>query len=78
MTTIPADSASEQRPRHLGLASAMAADRLTDPAYQADLILRTAFVVAPILFGLDKFFNWMTFWAKYLWFAPRRFARKTS
>jgi hypothetical protein len=23
--------------------------------------------VAPILFGLDKFFNWMTFWPKYLW-----------
>ena len=41
--------------------------RLTDPAYQAYLVLRTAFVVAPILFGLDKFFNWMTDWPKYLW-----------
>jgi uncharacterized membrane protein YphA (DoxX/SURF4 family) len=30
-------------------------------------VLRTAFVVAPILFGVDKFFNWMTFWPKYLW-----------
>jgi uncharacterized membrane protein YphA (DoxX/SURF4 family) len=42
-------------------------DRLRDPAYQAFLILRTAFVVAPILFGVDKFFNWMTYWPKYLW-----------
>jgi uncharacterized membrane protein YphA (DoxX/SURF4 family) len=38
-----------------------------EPAYQAYLVLRTAFVVAPILFGIDKFFNWMTFWPKYLW-----------
>jgi len=40
---------------------------LTDPGYQAFLILRTAFVAAPILFGLDKWFNWMTPWTKYLW-----------
>ena len=38
-----------------------------DPTYQAYLILRTGFVAAPILFGVDKFFNWMTFWPKYLW-----------
>jgi len=38
-----------------------------NPAYQAFLILRAAFVAAPILFGLDKFFNWMTYWPKYLW-----------
>ena len=46
------------------------ADRFRDPAYQAFLILRTAFVVAPVLFGLDKFFNWMTHWPKYLWAGP--------
>jgi hypothetical protein len=40
--------------------------RLSDPGYQAFLILRTAFTVAPILFGLDKFANLMTFWPKYL------------
>src|SRR4029450_7419282 len=33
-----------------------------DPAYQAYLILRTGFVVAPILFGLDKFTNLLTDW----------------
>ena len=41
-------------------------EKLSDPAYQAYLVLRTTFVVAPILFGIDKFFNWMTFWPKYL------------
>jgi hypothetical protein len=33
---------------------------------EAFLILRTAFTVAPILFGLDKFTNVMTDWPKYL------------
>ena len=37
-----------------------------DPAYQAYLILRTGFVVAPILFGLDKFANLLTDWTTYL------------
>ena len=48
---------------------ARAADKATlaDPAYQAFWLLRIGFTVAPILFGLDKFFNWMTFWPKYLW-----------
>jgi uncharacterized membrane protein YphA (DoxX/SURF4 family) len=40
--------------------------RLRDPAYQAFLLLRTGFVLAPVLFGLDKFFNWSTYWPKYL------------
>ena len=40
--------------------------RLRDPSYQAFLLLRTVFTVAPILFGLDKFFNVMTDWPKYL------------
>jgi hypothetical protein len=35
-------------------------------AYQAYLILRTGFVVAPILFGLDKFTNLLTDWTTYL------------
>lgn len=36
------------------------------PAYQAFLLLRTVFTVAPILFGLDKFFNVLTDWPQYL------------
>jgi hypothetical protein len=38
----------------------------SDPAYQAFLLLRSGFTLAPILFGLDKFANLMTDWPKYL------------
>lgn len=33
---------------------------------EAFLLLRTVFTVAPILFGLDKFFNVLTNWEAYL------------
>ncbi|MFE9690181.1 hypothetical protein [Micromonospora sp. NPDC005806] len=36
------------------------------PAHQAFLLLRTVFTVAPILFGLDKFFGLLTDWEQYL------------
>ena len=38
----------------------------TDPTYQAFLLLRTVFTVAPIVFGLDKFANVLTDWPQYL------------
>ncbi len=38
----------------------------SNPAYQAFLVLRAAFTLAPILFGLDKFTNLMTDWSGYL------------
>jgi hypothetical protein len=41
-------------------------DSLRDPAYQAYVLLRTAFTVAPIVFGVDKFFNLLTDWSRYL------------
>jgi len=56
--------------RSVGATSAQGsswADRLRDPGLQAYLVLRIAFVAAPLLFGIDKFFNWMTYWPKYLW-----------
>jgi uncharacterized membrane protein YphA (DoxX/SURF4 family) len=37
-----------------------------DPRYQAFALLRLAFTVAPIAFGLDKFFNVMVDWPNYL------------
>jgi hypothetical protein len=37
-----------------------------DPAFQGYMILRVGFVVAPILFGLDKFLNFMVRWPEYL------------
>ncbi|MFI2433613.1 hypothetical protein [Streptomyces sp. NPDC018693] len=39
---------------------------LADPGYQAFVILRTGFTVAPILFGLDKFANLLVDWPTYL------------
>ena len=39
---------------------------IDNPAYQAFLILRTGFIVAPILFGLDKFTNLLADWTTYL------------
>jgi hypothetical protein len=39
---------------------------VADPAYQAYQILHIGFTVAPILFGLDKFFNLMVDWEKYV------------
>jgi uncharacterized membrane protein YphA (DoxX/SURF4 family) len=37
-----------------------------DPRYQAFALMRLAFTVAPIAFGLDKFFNLMVDWPIYL------------
>src|SRR3954453_7911264 len=38
---------------------------LHDPRYQAYSLLRIGFNVAPILFGLDKFLNWLGVWPVY-------------
>jgi hypothetical protein len=35
-------------------------------AYQVFVLLRIGFTVAPILFGIDKFFNWTVHWPDYL------------
>lgn len=40
--------------------------RALAPADQAFYLLRTLYIVAPILFGLDKFFNVLTYWPNYL------------
>ena len=37
-----------------------------DPVRMAFLVLRTTFTVAPIVFGLDKFANLLTYWPQYL------------
>ena len=48
--------------------AAVSADRAgwRDARYQAFTLLRIAFTVAPIAFGLDKFFNVMVDWPIYL------------
>ncbi|HEU4808809.1 MAG TPA: hypothetical protein VFT01_11155 [Homoserinimonas sp.] len=37
-----------------------------DPSWQAFAMLRTVFTIAPIVFGLDKFFNLLVDWPIYL------------
>jgi uncharacterized membrane protein YphA (DoxX/SURF4 family) len=50
-------------------ATPVLADQLKNPAFSAYLLLRTVFTIAPIVFGLDKFFNLLTHphhWSMYL------------
>jgi uncharacterized membrane protein YphA (DoxX/SURF4 family) len=48
------------QPGQTGAAASRTADQ------QAFLLLRTVFTIAPIAFGLDKFFNLLTDWEAYL------------
>ncbi len=60
------EAANEQaRSSANGSVAAVHAD-WSDPRYQAFALLRIAFTVAPIAFGLDKFFNLMVDWPQYL------------
>jgi hypothetical protein len=47
-------------------ATAATPRRAGDPAFQAFTLLRIGFTVAPILFGLDKFLDWLVDWRIYL------------
>jgi uncharacterized membrane protein YphA (DoxX/SURF4 family) len=49
-----------------GPATAAAPRDVGVAAHQAFWLLRAGFTVAPILFGLDKFFNWSVDWPVYL------------
>jgi uncharacterized membrane protein YphA (DoxX/SURF4 family) len=49
-----------------GAGAAAAGVDLRDARYQAFALLRAAFTVAPIAFGVDKFFNVMVDWPTYL------------
>ncbi|MGH9259761.1 MAG: hypothetical protein ACRD08_07685 [Acidimicrobiales bacterium] len=46
--------------------SATVGAQLSNPAYPAFTLLRVGFAVAPILFGLDKFLDWLVGWEQYL------------
>src|SRR4051812_33690050 len=46
--------------------TATTATDLSNPLYQAFALLRIGFTVAPILFGLDKFLDWLVDWRIYL------------
>jgi hypothetical protein len=47
-------------------APATTSSQLSNPAFQAFMLLRVGFTVAPILFGLDKFLDWLVDWPIYL------------
>lgn len=75
-TTYPTSPDVEARPH---AAKPLDVTRAREPAYQAYLVLWAAFIVAPILAGLDKYFNWMTYWPKYLWVGfPHLFGHVSS
>src|SRR5437588_4487223 len=61
---------TEVRPRPAaatnGRAGALAEPDVSAAAHQAFWLLRIGFTVAPILFGIDKFFNWTVHWPDYL------------
>ena len=61
----PAPAHEHATPSVNGNATVARAD-WRDPRYQAFALLRLAFVVAPIAFGLDKFFNVLVDWPQYL------------
>jgi hypothetical protein len=42
-------------------------ETMKSPTFQAYQILHWGFVIAPVLAGLDKFFNKMVDWSVYLW-----------
>jgi uncharacterized membrane protein YphA (DoxX/SURF4 family) len=49
-----------------GASLALARADWRDPRYQAFALMRLAFTIAPIAFGVDKFFNVMVHWPDYL------------
>lgn len=51
---------------HARAADSTGQPTMADPTYQAFLLLRTVFTVAPILFGVDKFTNLLVDWPDYL------------
>src|SRR5690606_7164650 len=57
---------SAGRPSDPRPVSGPARDDVSVAAHQAFWLLRIAFTVAPILFGIDKFTNWSVHWPDYL------------
>ena len=51
---------------HHPVAGSRSRSRVSDPQLQAFSLLRIGLTVAPILFGLDKFLDWLVDWRIYL------------
>jgi len=67
VSTSRPHASTDRRQAPAGHATAAgAANDWRDPRYQAFAVMRLAFTIAPIAFGLDKFFNVMVDWPRYL------------
>jgi uncharacterized membrane protein YphA (DoxX/SURF4 family) len=65
--TGQAPASLSRRPADLDTSNGSIAERAWgDPRYQAFALLRLTFAVAPIAFGLDKFFDVLVDWPMYL------------
>jgi hypothetical protein len=62
MSTALRDTESATSSRLHGLAREGSRALWSDARYQAFMLLRLGFTVAPIAFGLDKFWNQMVYW----------------
>jgi uncharacterized membrane protein YphA (DoxX/SURF4 family) len=65
-TTLQTPAREQAATTGNGRAPATAQRDLSSAAHQAFWLLRIGFTVAPILFGIDKFFNWTVHWPDYL------------
>lgn len=66
MNTLDTPGGREAARSQRRLAAPSGALNVDAAAYQAFWLLRIGFTVAPILFGIDKFFNWSVYWPQYL------------
>jgi hypothetical protein len=66
LVAVSTPSAVTPLPRRAAPGAAAAAADWSDPRYQAFALMRLAFTVAPIAFGVDKFFNVLVHWPVYL------------
>ena len=66
MTATTPHTATHPDERRVPATATAARADWRDPRYQAFALLRVAFTVAPIAFGLDKFFNVLVDWPNYL------------
>jgi uncharacterized membrane protein YphA (DoxX/SURF4 family) len=64
-TAVNAPARAQAGPRANG-DTPLATRDVSVAAHQAFWLLRIGFTVAPILFGVDKFFNWTVHWPDYL------------
>jgi uncharacterized membrane protein YphA (DoxX/SURF4 family) len=69
MTTVDTprpERAADRSPNGTASPAAAGSPVVATAAHQSFWLLRIGFTVAPIMFGIDKFFNWTVHWPDYL------------